>query len=250
MTKQTKKRANNDTTYHQDKMASIAENELEDALMTTKPAEKDDQLGEDGKRRRTTEDLTESPNRRSPKSPKPDDDSMEEDTVDTNPTNLEETFEETLMQTEEDDKEWAHFDEKQGWTFKKWKETTQIWKDIPKGTKDKASPFLSEDMKNKVIDIAPHEAKDDGTIDEEMTQNWKDNFLLGRHSRYWEHAQQAWTLSQAQNDRLCSRRRWVASLIDKTWLTSWDRWEHRGRRQLMRRLTNPVIQISRFTPQR
>jgi len=205
MTKQTKNRANNDTTYHQDKMASIAENQLEDALMTTNPAEKDDQLGEDGKRRRTTVDRMESPNRRSPKSPKPDDDSMEEDTVCTNPTNLEETSEETFMQTEEDDKKWAHFDEKQGWTFKKWKEMTQTWKDIPKGTKDKASPFLSEDM--------------------------KDNFLLGRHSRYWEHAQQAWILSQAQNEHISSRRRWAASLIDKTWLTSWDMWEHRGRRQ-------------------
>jgi hypothetical protein len=55
------------------------------------------------------------------------------------------------------------------------------------------------------------------------------NFLLGRHSRHWERAQQAWILSQAQNERLSSSRRWAASLIDKTWLISWDMWEHRNR---------------------
>ena len=55
------------------------------------------------------------------------------------------------------------------------------------------------------------------------------NFLLGRHSRHWEHAQQAWILTQAQNERISSSRRWAASLINKTWLISWDMWEHRNR---------------------
>jgi hypothetical protein len=51
------------------------------------------------------------------------------------------------------------------------------------------------------------------------------NFMLGRHSHHWERAQQAWILSLALSERINPSRRWAASLIAKTWLTSWDMWE-------------------------
>jgi hypothetical protein len=53
------------------------------------------------------------------------------------------------------------------------------------------------------------------------------NFMLGRHSHHWERAQQAWILSLALSERINSSQRWAASLIAKTWLTSWDMWEQR-----------------------
>jgi hypothetical protein len=141
MTRSQTKRVKDDATNNQDKMTSIAENASEDAPMTKKSAEKDDKFGEDGKRRRPITELAESPNRRSPKSPKSDDDAMEEDTVDL--TKLEEQLEETSEQ--EVDIEWATCDDK-FWTFTRWTEMTQHWKDIPKEIKNKASPFLLEDM--------------------------------------------------------------------------------------------------------
>jgi hypothetical protein len=48
------------------------------------------------------------------------------------------------------------------------------------------------------------------------------NFMLGRHSHHWEGAQQAWIISLALSEQISSSRRWVASLIAKTWLTSWN----------------------------
>jgi hypothetical protein len=55
------------------------------------------------------------------------------------------------------------------------------------------------------------------------------NFMLGRHSHNWERAQQAWIiLSLARSERISSSRRWEASLIAETWLTSWDKWQQQN----------------------
>jgi hypothetical protein len=48
--------------------------------------------------------------------------------------------------------------------------------------------------------------------------------MFGRHSHHWERAQQAWILSLALSERISSTQGWAASLIAKTWLTSWDCW--------------------------
>jgi hypothetical protein len=48
------------------------------------------------------------------------------------------------------------------------------------------------------------------------------NFMLGRHPHHWERAQQAWILSKALSEQISSSQCWVASLIAKAWLTSWN----------------------------
>ena len=68
-------------------------------------------------------------------------------------------------------------------------------------------------------------------IDERLGEDGKRrfNFMLGRHSHHWEYAQQAWILSLVLSEQISSSRRWIASLIAKTWLTSWDMgWEQRN----------------------
>ncbi len=67
--------------------------------------------------------------------------------------------------------------------------------------------------------------------DEKLCEDGKRrfNFMLGRHSHHWECAQQAWILSLVLSEQISSSRRWIASLIAKTWLTSWDMgWEQRN----------------------
>jgi hypothetical protein len=73
-----------------------------------------------------------SPNKRSLKSPKPDNKAMDEDNnPDLNLIQLEENFE------AQKETSWACFDNKYGWTFYDWVEMTQNWKDISKAMKDK-----------------------------------------------------------------------------------------------------------------
>ena len=93
MTKQHKTRAKDNGTINEGKMTSLAKSELEALPPEENPTETDYKLGEDGKRRRNSEDLTGSPNRRSPKLPKPDNDAMDEDNPDLNLIQLEEKFE-------------------------------------------------------------------------------------------------------------------------------------------------------------
>jgi hypothetical protein len=54
------------------------------------------------------------------------------------------------------------------------------------------------------------------------------NFMLGRHSHHCKRTQQAWILSLALSERISLTRLWAASLIVKTWLTSWDMWEQQN----------------------
>jgi hypothetical protein len=49
--------------------------------------------------------------------------------------------------------------------------------------------------------------------------------MLGRYSHHWECAQQAWILYPALSEQISSSQGWAASLIAKTWLTSWNIWE-------------------------
>jgi hypothetical protein len=50
------------------------------------------------------------------------------------------------------------------------------------------------------------------------------NFMLGRRSHHWKGSLQAWILSLALSEQISFSQRWAASLIAKTWLTSWDMW--------------------------
>jgi hypothetical protein len=65
-------------------------------------------------------------------------------------------------------------------------------------------------------------AEDFKETDEKLGEDGKRrfNFMLGRHSHHWEHAQQARILSLVLSERISSTRRWATSLITKTWLTS------------------------------
>jgi hypothetical protein len=67
-------------------------------------------------------------------------------------------------------------------------------------------------------------------IDEKLGEDGKRrlNFMLRRHSQRWEHAQQAWIPSLALSEQISSSQRWVASLLAKTWLTSWNMSEQRN----------------------
>jgi hypothetical protein len=85
----------------------IAESEVGAVPPEDNPSETDYKLGEAGKRRRNSEDLAGSPNRRSPKSPKPDNDAMDGDNPDLNLIQLEEKL-------EAEREIWAHFDDKYG----------------------------------------------------------------------------------------------------------------------------------------
>jgi hypothetical protein len=68
---------------------------------------------------------------------------------------------------------------------------------------------------NKQPTLRPNSPQIQAALLEQNQIGWF-NFLLARHSRHWEHAQQAWILIQAQNERISSSRRWAASLTDKT----------------------------------
>jgi hypothetical protein len=52
--------------------------------------------------------------------------------------------------------------------------------------------------------------------------------MLGRHPHHWECAQQGWILSLALSEQISSSQGWAASLIAKTWLTSWGMWEQQN----------------------
>jgi hypothetical protein len=41
---------------------------------------------------------------------------------------------------------WVEYHETEGSSFNSWMEMTKNWKEIPQATKDKAQPFLLEDM--------------------------------------------------------------------------------------------------------
>jgi hypothetical protein len=67
-------------------------------------------------------------------------------------------------------------------------------------------------------------AKNFTETDEKLGKDGKrrSNFMLGRHSHHQEHAQQAWILSLAPSEQISSSQLFVASLIAKTWLISWN----------------------------
>jgi hypothetical protein len=79
MTKQQNNHANEDRTINEGNMTSIDESELEGLSLEENCIETDYKLGKDGKRRRISEDLRRSPNRCSPKLPKPDNGAMDDD---------------------------------------------------------------------------------------------------------------------------------------------------------------------------
>jgi hypothetical protein len=79
MTKQQKTCANDNGTINEGNMTSIAKSEMEALPPEENPTETDCKLGKDGKRRRNSEDLTESPSRGSPKLLERAIDAMDED---------------------------------------------------------------------------------------------------------------------------------------------------------------------------
>jgi hypothetical protein len=104
----TKKGADDNGTINRDNMTSIAESEMEALPLEENRAETDNNLWENGKRGRNSEDLTGSPNRHSPELPKPGNDATDDDNYsDLNLIHLEEKF--------SAEKEiWAHFDDEYG----------------------------------------------------------------------------------------------------------------------------------------
>ena len=134
---------------------------------------KDTNLGEDGKRRRSTVAIAESPNRRPPKLAKPVDASTEADDTNLYVTQAGETLEEENHdeEIEEDEEHWCAYSDTEGWSFT-WTEMTDSWQDLPQEAKDRAQPFLLEDMegttqkspKGKVQDLLKQMKLDDTNL--------------------------------------------------------------------------------------
>jgi hypothetical protein len=146
MTKSQTNRAIDDGTTGQVTMTSIEETKIEHAPTETEIIEKYMKLSEDGKRRRTPADLKESPNGRSPKWLKQDGESKD-NTNNLHLTESDETSEEENHDKEnkEEDEHRLAYHEAKGWSFT-WTEMTHYWTDLPQAVKDKAQPFLLEDM--------------------------------------------------------------------------------------------------------